>query len=113
MIVKMKFLNISGPRADIDRVCDTYLSRHEMQLENAVAELRTTDNLLPFVEMNPYKDSLAKAEKFAKMITVENVKADVEAQEETMISFIQEINREYLNLQDKKELLKNKIEELI
>ena len=34
MIVKMKFLSISGPRADIDRVCDVYLSKYAMQLEN-------------------------------------------------------------------------------
>ena len=47
MIVKMKFLSISGPRTDIDRVCDVYLSKYEMQLENAVTELKTTDNLLP------------------------------------------------------------------
>lgn len=112
MIVKMKFLNISGPKADIDRVCDTYLSKHEMQLENAVAELRTTDNLLPFVERNPYTDSLAKAEKFSEMITVENVEADMQMPIEKMISFIQEINREYLDLQAKKEVLKAKIEEL-
>ena len=56
MIVKMKFLSISGPRTDIDRVCDVYLSKYEMQLENAVTELKTTDNLLPFVEVNPYKE---------------------------------------------------------
>lgn len=41
MIVKMKFLSISGPKTDIDRVCDQYLSKYEMQLENAVAELKT------------------------------------------------------------------------
>ena len=33
MIVKMKFINISGPRDDIDRVMDLYLSRYEIQLE--------------------------------------------------------------------------------
>ena len=33
MIVKMKFLSISGPKVDIDRVCDKYLSKYEMQLE--------------------------------------------------------------------------------
>ena len=36
MIVKMRFLNISGPRDDIDRVCEKYLSKYEMQIENAV-----------------------------------------------------------------------------
>ena len=45
MIVKMKFLSISGPKNDIDRVCEVYLSKYEMQLENAAAELKTTDNL--------------------------------------------------------------------
>ena len=38
MIVKMKFLSISGPRTDIDRVCDVYLSKYEMQLENAITK---------------------------------------------------------------------------
>ena len=60
MIVKMKFLSISGPRADIDRVCDVYLSKYAMQLENAITELRTSENLLPFVEVNPYKEPLAR-----------------------------------------------------
>ena len=41
MIVKMKFLSISGPKNDIDRVCEVYLSKYEMQLENAAAELKT------------------------------------------------------------------------
>ena len=35
MIIKMKFLSISGPRTDIDRVSASYLSKYEMQLENA------------------------------------------------------------------------------
>ena len=65
MIVKMKFLSISGPKNDIDRVCEVYLSKYEMQLENAAAELKTTDNLQPFVEVNPYKEPLAKAEQFS------------------------------------------------
>ena len=61
MIVKMKFINISGPRNDIDRVTDLYLSRYEIQLESALSELKTVDNLRPFVEINPYRDALAKA----------------------------------------------------
>ena len=68
MIVKMKFLSISGPKNDIDRVCEVYLSKYEMQLENAAAELKTTDNLQPFVEVNPYKEPLAKAEQFSALL---------------------------------------------
>ena len=56
----MKFINISGPRNDIDRVTDLYLSRYEIQLESALSELKTVDNLRPFVEINPYKDALGK-----------------------------------------------------
>ena len=56
MIVKMKFINISGPRNDIDRVTDLYLSRYEIQLESALSELKTVDNLRPFVELNPYRE---------------------------------------------------------
>ena len=37
---KMKFINISGPRNDIDRVTDLYLSRYEIQLESALSELK-------------------------------------------------------------------------
>ena len=61
----MKFLSITGPKADIDRVVCTYLSRYEIQLESALSELKTVDNLRPFVEINPYKDALGKAEEFA------------------------------------------------
>lgn len=60
----MKFVNISGPRSDIDRVMDLYLSRYEIQLESALSELKTVDNLRPFVEMNPYRDALLKAVQF-------------------------------------------------
>ena len=81
MIVKMKFLSISGPRTDIDRVCDVYLSRYEMQLENAVTELKTTDNLLPFVEVNPYKEPLAKAEQFAALLPEGSINVDASMSE--------------------------------
>lgn len=64
MIVKMKFINISGPRNDIDRVTDQYLSRYEIQLESALSELKTVDNLRPFVELNPYREVLSKANEF-------------------------------------------------
>ena len=39
MIEKMKFLSITGPKADIDRVVNTYLSKYEIHLENALSEM--------------------------------------------------------------------------
>ena len=58
MIEKMKFLSITGPKTDIDRVVNTYLSRYEIHLENALSELTTVENLSPFLEINPYREAL-------------------------------------------------------
>mgnify|MGYP000703287716 len=53
MIVQMSFVTLAGPKSDIDRVIDTYLSKYEIQLENALVELNSSGNLLPYVEANP------------------------------------------------------------
>ena len=42
MIVKMKFLSITGPKDDIDRVVNQYLSKYEIHLENALAPVSYT-----------------------------------------------------------------------
>ncbi len=113
MIVKMKFLSISGPRTDIDRVCEVYLSKYDMQLENAATELKTTENLLPFVEVNPYKDPLAKAEQFAGLLPDKEFRADLSMGKDEILALIRDINHEYLELLEKKELLKKKKDELL
>lgn len=61
MIEKMKFLSITGPKADIDRVVSTYLNKYEIHLENALAELTTVENLSPYLEINPYKEAQTTA----------------------------------------------------
>lgn len=60
MIEKMKFVSITGPNDDIDRVINQYLSKYEIHLENAMLELESFKNLSPYVEANPYKEMLAK-----------------------------------------------------
>ena len=68
MIEKMKFLSITGPRSDFDRVVKVYLNKYEIHLENALSELSSVHDLKPFVEANPYKDGLTKsAELVAKL----------------------------------------------
>lgn len=62
MIEKMQFLTITGPKDDIDRVMALYLSKYEIHLENALSELSSVHDLKPFVQLNPYKDALSKAE---------------------------------------------------
>lgn len=65
MIEKMKFLSITGPKEDIDRVVNQYLCKYEIQIENALSELKTVKNLRPYIEINPYKDLFVKAGRLA------------------------------------------------
>ncbi len=113
MIVKMKFINISGPRNDIDRVTDLYLSRYEIQLESALSELKTVDNLRPFVELNPYRDVLAKANQFVGYLpNADDVTPAGDLGLDDMFELVRKANEDYQTLQDKKDKLKKKIEEL-
>lgn len=61
MIVKMKFLSITGPKNDIERMAGQYLSKYEIQLENALTELKTVRDLRPYMDRNPYEAVLRKA----------------------------------------------------
>lgn len=74
MIEKMKFLSITGPKEDIDRVIDTYLSKYEIHLENALSELKTVKNLRPYIETNPYKDTYQRARELADLLPSGNSK---------------------------------------
>ena len=68
MIEKMKFLSITGPKADIDRVVNDYLSKYEIHLENAMAQLTQVQHLSPYIQINPYRDLLAKVNEFASLV---------------------------------------------
>lgn len=68
MIEKMRFLSITGPKYDFDRVVNTYLTRYAIHLENALTELSTSYNLRPFVENNPYKELISKSEDLVKRL---------------------------------------------
>lgn len=72
MIEKMRFLSITGPKDDFDRVVNTYLTKYDIHLENALTELSTSYNLKPFVESNPYKELLSKSEDLIKRLDSQN-----------------------------------------
>ena len=113
MIVKMKFINISGPRDDIDRVTDLYLSRYEIQLESALSELKTVENLRPFVEINPYRDVLNKATQFVGYLSnIEDIVPDDSLGLDDMFELVRNASADYEDLQQKKEKLKKKIDSL-
>lgn len=63
MIEKMRFLSITGPLDDLDRVLKDYLSRYEMHVENTLYELQNVGDLRPLNEASPYRAPLARIEK--------------------------------------------------
>lgn len=68
MIERMKFLSITGPKEDIDRVVNQYLSKYEIQIENALSELKTVKDLRPYIEINPYKELFNRASRLASSL---------------------------------------------
>lgn len=62
MIEEMKFLNIIGPKQDIDRVIEQYISKFDFQPENALLELKNVYGLHNFEQSNPYRHTLEVAE---------------------------------------------------
>lgn len=110
MIVKMKFVSITGPRSDIDRVTDLYLSRYEVQLEHAMSELKTVDNLRPFVEINPYKDALTKAAQFVEYLKNPDIEPDTSLGLDDMFDVVRTANHDYMEFQAKKDKLKQQRE---
>ena len=64
MVVKMNFLSITGPKDDIERIAGQYLSKYEIQLENALTELKTVHDLRPYTDKNPYDEVLKRAKEY-------------------------------------------------
>ena len=62
MVEKMKLLHITGPKNDIDRVMEQYLSRYEIHFENAASGFGISGHVRPFAETNIYKDACTKAQ---------------------------------------------------
>lgn len=67
MIEPMKFVSISGPRDDLDRMVNQVLCRYEIHLENALTELKSVSKLIPCPGTNPYREPYEAAEKLAAL----------------------------------------------
>ena len=53
----MKFISVIGPKDQLDTVTRQYLCRYEIQLENAMGELKHLNNITPNAELNPYREA--------------------------------------------------------
>ena len=94
LIAKMNFVSITGPRGDIDRIVDKYLTRYEIHLEYAPSELKTVATLRPYIEQNIYRDQLVRMKELANHMgepEYENVDTDVKRAAEKIDSIYDEL----------------------
>lgn len=94
MIEKMKFVRISGPKNDIDRVVDTYLSKYEIHLENALTELKTVRDLIPFNETNPYREITQKSNELSTMLSTKIPSGSSTMELTQAVTLIEELSNE-------------------
>lgn len=112
MVEKMQFLSLTGPKNDIDRVMDQYLSKYEIQLENALSELQTVADLRPFIAINPYKTRLNRAEELLQLIDTENLTADPSMTVEKAIQIIDEFDIKLNQFREEDSLMESKRSQL-
>lgn len=110
MIEKMKFLSITGPKADIDRVIDSYLSKYEIHLENALSELKAVRDLRPYLEINPYKDLYQRSGELMAELPEGSAGSDKNVSLEQALTIIKDIDRQIRDLTAKKEELNSKLQ---
>ena len=115
MIEKMRYRSIIGPKDDIDRVTDTYLSKYDIHLENTLTELSGLKNVHPFLEANPYQQlqrniselkqviEIQEADNPKNMTSQEASSVIVKAYEqyETYNKNLEELNKEFEKINEK------------
>ncbi len=114
MIVKMKFVNIMGRTNDIDRVITNYISKYEIQLENALLEVAKEKHIRPFTETNVYADYVKDAEALINIVNSENtILKDISGKE--AIEIVKSITNQISEITAEKNKLvkeKQRLEEL-
>lgn len=116
MIEKMKFLNLTGPKAQIDRAAEEYLSKYDIQLENALSELHAVKDLRPFNETNPYRSECKRAQELMQELqgdgTADSSEEASALTVEQAAEIIRSMDQTLMELTAKKEDLEKQAEEL-
>jgi V/A-type H+-transporting ATPase subunit I len=112
----MKFVNIMGPTDDIVRVKEQYLSKYEIQIEDAVKEMGATNKDITFFsEANPLAAPLKEIERIARTVRAD---ADSPAKDMTpdeSLALIGDIKARAEDFENRRALLqsrRNHLEEL-
>lgn len=108
----MQFVSITGPKADIDRVVDQYLSRYEIHLENALAQLQTLKTLTPYLQINPYKGLLAKALEYEKLLDSGNIQKNLTMTLDEAVALIESFDQQLTRINEQKKELEDQKKEL-
>lgn len=110
MVEKMKFLSFTGPRDDIDRLVEQYLSRYEIHLENALAQLGDTQgHVMPFLENNPYRESYSKACELIQWMGGEEPEEREDGSVQVSMKLIQQLDSELSSLRDQEKKLQAEV----
>lgn len=105
----MSFVTLAGPKSDIDRIIEVYLSKYEIQLENALVELNSAGDLLPYVEANPYKEVLDRSHELLSLVDSSNNKDTLKLLTvDEAIAIINKVDKDVLDLRMKIEDLNSK-----
>ena len=114
MIEKLKFVSITGLKEDFDRMVETYFSKYEIHLENALSELKTVQNLTPFIEKDPYKDTLTQANLYIhQMPGAENDKSKrAEMDTKTALSVIEQVHSSVAQLEEKGQQIQEELDKI-
>lgn len=104
----MKFVNIMGKTSDIDRIITKYISKYEIQFEDAVSEISNEAHIYPFVASNEYSVFMKDSEALMKIINDKDVEIE-EISCERAISIINEVSKQIADkIKTKQELNKEK-----
>ena len=118
MIEKMKFITLTGPENDLDRVVDQYLSRYEIHLENALRELPDEKRVTPFQGANPYRDMLSRIRSYTDLIPEKDRGAIARSSEDTeedpagLASLLETIGGRLAESREEKKALEDKSKQL-
>jgi len=118
LIDKMKFVSITGPREEIDKIADSYISRFDIEFESAINGINSKNQFFSFGQQNPYREQIQKSEEIASLyneITI--VKEEFDIKEAVkyindLDMFLKEINNNITDLEKERLKLSEKLEKV-
>lgn len=107
MIVKMKFVSIMGKTNDIDRVINKYISKYEIQFENALTEIASEKHIRPLEGINEYAKYIKETETLVNIVNYDNINSvnNLDMSGKKAIEIIKNFSVQISNMSQKKDEL--------